>query len=602
MKKRIFLGLAPLFVLLVAMGAYAVSLFAKLGNSVDVILRENFRSVIAGQQMKETAERMDSALFFSLVGEEERARKMYEQNLPGFRENLNVEQHNITLPGEQELADKVQKLHDRYTKRVDVFWQTPAVEARRKMYFDEMLPTFTEVKDTAQEIIRINQNNMVEADREARALSAKSTRYMIFAILGGVAVAIYFAARLQRSILEPIQALTTVSKELGEGKLDQVVPVMSQDELGLLADAFNKMATKLRAYRQVMGDQILQARQMTEITFSAFPDPIIVLAADGRISFTNPAANTFLFKLGLKDGLPPSVQEEVDGVFKGAPDYLPTSFDRVIVFRVDEQEVFVLPRVIGMRDEAGTIFGAAVVLQDVTRLRLLDEVKTNLVSTVSHELKTPLTSVRMGLHLLLEERIGSLNSKQTELLLAAREDSERLLRMINDLLDLAKLESGRTALPGRAMEPQGLVTAAQEDLRALVESRGSRLVTKIAPGLPKVSVDPRQIAHVFSNFVSNAVKHTKPGEEIVLRARRQDGQVRFSVIDQGPGIPTQFQAKIFDRFFRVPGSENTGAGLGLAIAKEIVFAQGGTIGVDSTPGHGSEFYFDLPAISEGGPP
>ncbi len=137
------------------------------------------------------------------------------------------------------------------------------------------------------------------------------------------------------------------------------------------------------------------------------------------------------------------MQAEVDRVFKGAPDYLPTSFERVIVFRVEDHEVFMLPRVIGMRDEAGQIFGAAVVLQDVTRLRLLDEVKTNLVSTVSHELKTPLTSVRMGLHLLLEERIGALNDKQTELLLAAREDSERLLRMINDLLDLAKLESGK---------------------------------------------------------------------------------------------------------------------------------------------------------------
>src|SRR5471030_2244386 len=110
MKQRIFLGLAPLFILLVAMGAYAVSLFAKLGNSVDVILRENFRSVLAGQQMKETAERMDSALFFSLVGEEERAAKMYAQNLPAFRENLSVELHNITLPGEQELADKVRKM------------------------------------------------------------------------------------------------------------------------------------------------------------------------------------------------------------------------------------------------------------------------------------------------------------------------------------------------------------------------------------------------------------------------------------------------------------------------------------------------------------
>jgi signal transduction histidine kinase len=360
------------------------------------------------------------------------------------------------------------------------------------------------------------------------------------------------------------------------------------------------MSTKLRAYRQVMGDQILQARQMTEITFSAFPDPIVVLAADGRVSFTNPAANTFLFKLGLKDGLPTGVQEEVNRVIKGAPDYLPTSFDRVIVFRVDEQELFVLPRVIGMRDETGGIFGAAVVLQDVTRLRLLDEVKTNLVSTVSHELKTPLTSVRMGLHLLLEERIGSLNSKQTELLLAAREDSERLLRMINDLLDLATLESGRTALPGRVTEPQELINAAREDLLTLVESRGSKLVTEVTPGLPQVSVDARQIAHVFSNFVSNAVKHARPGEEIVLRAKNQDGQVRFSVVDHGPGIPPQFQAQIFDRFFRVPGSESTGAGLGLAIAKEIVLAQGGSIGVQSTPGQGSEFYFDLPAIPTGG--
>lgn len=599
MKQRIFLGLAPLFLLLIAMGAYAVSLFTKLGNSVDVILRENFRSVIAGQQMKETAERMDSALFFSLVGEEERARKMYDQNLPEFRESLNVEMHNITLPGEGDLAEKVQTLHERYTKRAEAFWNTSDVATRRKMYFDEMLPAFTEVKDTAQEIIRINQDNMVEADRRARALSEKSTRYMIFAILAGIAGSVYFAARLQRSILEPIHALTTVSKELGEGKLDQVVPVMSHDELGQLADAFNKMATKLRAYRQVMGDQILQARQMTEITFSAFPDPIIVVGSDGCVSFANPAANTFLFKLGLKDGLPAGVQEEVDRVVKGAPDYLPTSFDRVIVFRIDEQEVFVLPRVIGMRDETGSIFGAAVVLQDVTRLRLLDEVKTNLVSTVSHELKTPLTSVRMGLHLLLEERIGSLNPKQTELLLAAREDSERLLRMINDLLDLAKLESGRTALPSRPMEPRELIDSAQNDLRALVESRGSKLVTKVDPGLPKVSVDARQIAHVFSNFISNAIKHTKPGEEIMLRAKNQDGRVRFSVVDHGPGIPSQFQMQIFDRFFRLPGSENTGAGLGLAIAKEIVLAQGGVIGVHSEPREGSEFYFDLPPTPNG---
>ncbi len=599
MKQRIFLGLAPLFILFVAIGLYAVTLFSKLGNRVDVVLRENFRSVLAGQQMKEAAERMDSALFFSLAEEEARGRQLYAQSLPIFVEALRTELSNITLPGEAELAQKVKRLHENYVARSEVFWNTPDVVARRAIYFAEMLPAFTEIKETAQEIVGINQDNMLEADREARELAAQSTRYMIFAIVAGIGGSIFFAIRLQRSILRPIRRLTTVSKELGEGNLDQVVPVETNDELGQLADTFNKMATRLRAYRQAMGDQILQARQMTEITFSAFPDPIIALNPEGQINFSNPAATKFLYHCGEQDCLPQSVQAEVDRIFKGAPDFLPTSFERVIVFRVGDSEVFMLPRVIGMRDETGKIFGAAVILQDVTRLRLLDEVKTNLVSTVSHELKTPLTSVRMGLHLLLEERIGTLNNKQTELLLAAREDSERLLRMINDLLDLAKLESGKTVMPSELIAPRELVEGAAEDLRALVESRGSRVVTKIQPELPNVFVDEQQIAHVFSNFVANAVKHTKAGEEIVLSAKEQDGKIRFSVIDRGVGIAPQHRAQIFDRFFRVPGSEVTGAGLGLAIAKEIVLAQGGTIGLHSTLGEGSEFYFDLPPAPEG---
>jgi signal transduction histidine kinase len=251
-----------------------------------------------------------------------------------------------------------------------------------------------------------------------------------------------------------------------------------------------------------------------------------------------------------------------------------------------------------MRDESGHLFGAAVILQDVTRFRLLDEVKTKLVSTVSHELKTPLTSVRMGLHLLLEERIGSLNPKQTELLLAAREDSERLLRMINDLLDLTKLESGETGLPPTVMSPHALVDSSAKDLRDFVEARGSRLVVTIAPELSNVAADAHQIDHVFTNFVSNAIRYTKPGEEILLQVKQHNGSVRFSVIDQGPGIAPEHQARIFDRFFRIPGSDSSGAGLGLAIAKEIVASHGGSVGVNSTPGTGSEFYFDLPVATK----
>jgi two-component system, NtrC family, sensor histidine kinase KinB len=599
MKKRIILWLCPILFLFLGVGLYAVWLFNQLGGSIEVILRENYQSVLAGQQMKESSERMDSGLSFALAGEEQRGRELFDANVPTFQRSLSKELNNITLPGEQELADKIKLSEERYQVLAKTFWDTSDSGARRKMYFSELLPLFTQIKNDAQEVIRINQENMVQADHSARSLSADSIRNMALLLVFGVALAIWLAFELQRAILKPIQTLRTVSKELGEGNLDQVVPVQSRDELGQLADAFNKLAAKLRAYRQITTDQILQARQMTEITFSAFPDSILALSLDGKINFANPAAGNVLQRLNGEYGLPLAIQEEVGNVLKGAPDYLPTSFEKAVPVRLDDHEAFLLPRVLGMRDESGNLFGAAVVLQDVTRFRLMDEVKTNLVSTVSHELKTPLTSIRMGLHLLLEEKIGSLNAKQLELLLAAREDSERLLRMINDLLDLARLESGQTRPRIEVVSPRTVIDEALPNLRPLVEVRDSHLLADIAPDLPEVMVDPRQISHVFSNFVSNAARFSKPGDDIVLSAKTIGKNVRFSVLDHGPGIAKEYQARVFERFFRIPGSEESkGVGLGLAIAKEIIVSHGGNVGLRSTPGEGSEFYFDLPAAGK----
>jgi signal transduction histidine kinase len=598
MRKRILIGLLPLLILLLVIGVYAVSLFTKLGGAVDVILRENYTSIVAAQNMKESAERMDSALFFTLAGENDRAKKMYTENLPEFEKNLAVENGNITLPGESELADKLTKLHAHYTVRAGEYFEMQDMEARRKMYFGEMLPTFTEVKDTADKILKLNQDNMVKADADARAQSAQSTRYMILAILCGGAVAVFFALRLQRSILRPITALTSSAKELGEGNLDQVVAVESQDELGQLADTFNKMATKLRAYRQVTSDEILQARQMTEITFSAFPDPIIALDANGAINFKNPAAEKLLLQLHLDDHLPEQIDEQLRVVLQGGEDYVPTNFASAICVRPVDKELFFLPRVIGIRGDKGTVFGAAVILQNVTRLRLLDEVKSNLVATVSHELKTPLTSVRMALHLLLEEMIGGLNPKQTELLVAARDDSERLLTMINDLLDLARLESGESKMLLESKSPRELVKDAVSDSKDFAETLGVKLATDFDESLPSVGVEERQIAHVFSNLITNAAKHSPRGEQIVVQARKHDGGVRFAVIDKGHGIPPQFQPRVFDKFFRVPGEDRNGAGLGLSIAREIVHAHHGSVGVKSTPGEGSEFFFILPEFQK----
>jgi signal transduction histidine kinase len=200
----------------------------------------------------------------------------------------------------------------------------------------------------------------------------------------------------------------------------------------------------------------------------------------------------------------------------------------------------------------------------------------------------------MALHLLLEKRIGPLTSRQNELLETARDDSERLLRILNDLLDLTRLEEGNTDLYKEMTPPADMVQGAADIMRESVANRQFRLVCRIEPDLPPVLVDRQRINHVFTNFIENAAKYSPPGGEIVIAARRtEEREVQFSVADQGPGVPEDQQDRIFDRFYRVPGQPKKGAGLGLSIAREIVLTHGGRIGVRNGPNGGSEFYFVL---------
>lgn len=244
-----------------------------------------------------------------------------------------------------------------------------------------------------------------------------------------------------------------------------------------------------------------------------------------------------------------------------------------------------------MRDMENAVTGVAVVLYDVTRFRLMDAAKTNLVATVSHELKTPLTSVRMALYMLLEQNFGPLTPKQDQLLQTARNDAERLLRILNDLLDLARLEQGNADLRKEKITPVELLQIVNEEMAEQIAAKGLMLHCKSEPDLPSIWVDPQRIKYVFANLIINAAKYSPANGKITLRAApAEDGNVEFTVTDQGPGIREEHHVRIFDRFFRVPDAAKPGAGLGLSIAKEITVAHGGRIGVRNAPEGGSTFF------------
>ena len=308
---------------------------------------------------------------------------------------------------------------------------------------------------------------------------------------------------------------------MAKGDYDQVVPATTRDELGELALAFNTMARKIREFQQAGTAKLVRAQQTAQATIDSFPDPVVVVDLDGAVERANPAARRILGVTQTNGAIPwtaPALLRPALGeVLGGRPDHLPTGLDHTLCLRDEGQERYFLPRVLAIRGEDG-LLGAAVVLQDVTKFRLVDQLKSDMVSTVSHELKTPLTSVQMAIHLLLEEAVGPLTAKQVELLLAARQDSERLLAMVNNLLDLTRIEQGQVRLELVEVASADLVSEALHRFETGARAAGIELKADVAFGLPPVRVDRERIGHVFDNLISNALAHTDRGGAIQLSA------------------------------------------------------------------------------------
>jgi signal transduction histidine kinase len=604
LRRRIILTLLPLLVLLAVLGTAGVLLLYRLGGSIDAILRENYDSISAMENLKEALERIDSSFQFSLAGQDVQARKQYAKNWTAFLDALHFEQNNITVPGEGELVQRLTSLTDRYRRQGDDFYKR---RGTKQDYFGSngLLETFGQIKDTANDILRLNRANMETTNKEAQRTASDSLVWFGVALAGAVAIAGFSAWRTIRTILQPIQAVTQAALGISAGNLDQLVPYLSSDELGQLAEAFNSMARHMRAFRLSHSAQLLRAQRTSQATIDSFPDPVMVLDSEGGVEMANPAARRLLGVVprSMGDGkaaatswLPPApLRQPVGDALHGQRDYLPEGFDRAVLLGASGQERAFLPRIMTIRDPYGNLLGAAVLLQDVTRLRLLDQVKSNLVATASHELKTPLTSVRLALHLLLEEAVGPLTAKQTELLLDARDNSERLLAMVNNLLNLARLEQGWRQLEVCPEAPADLLEAAAEAIRPRASDKGVEVTVLVPPELPMVSVDAARLGNALGNLLDNALTYTERGGRLTLSAAPGPEAVTLAVADTGIGIPPEHLPHVFEKFFRVPGqSRGSGTGLGLAIVNEIVTAHGGTVTCESHPGEGTTFRLTVP--------
>ncbi|MEN6332158.1 MAG: ATP-binding protein [Smithella sp.] len=598
LRQKLSLGFGGLLLIIIIIGVYSVREIAELGAAIDVILRDNYKSVIACEEMKKASERINSGVEFILLGYADRGGKQITENEIAFEKALNIELNNITIPGEGEKAAGLQKLFNDYRTVIKgIRNPNVATEARKKIYLQQLLPLFRQIRNTADEILKMNQQSMLDANERARKKAKDSSRGMYIFLILGIMTAGGFIFFIGRWILQPITRLTLSVEQIKEGNLDLVVKIESQDEMGRLSEAFNEMASNLREFRRSDKRNLIRTLHAAQQTFNSLPDAVAVLNLQGVVDLSTESAGKIF---GLKRGVQikhlsfPWMAGLWNEVIQSGRIAEPEGADAVIQHFVRGEERFFQPKAIPIVDHGRQLTGIILYMMDVTARRQQDDLKRGVISTVSHQLKTPLTSVRMAVHLLLEEKVGPLTEKQVELLLAARDDSERLYKILIDLLDISRIESGRIKMECRAIEPHMLIRDVCESFQKEAIERSINLNCDLPEDLPQVWVDTSRIRHVCGNLLSNAIRYTPACGKITITAAADNSMVHFRISDTGRGIPAEYLPRIFEQFFRGPEQNaETGAGLGLAIVKEIVEAHGGSVAVESVVGRGTTFSFML---------
>jgi len=609
LRKKIFIGYGIALALMIVVFVWALIHLLDLGEASDAILRENYKSILAAENMVYAIERQDSATLLLFLGYEEQGWRQFRENESLFFQWLARAKDNITVEGEERIVSTIEKEYSAYLHHI--FGLPPVSKSNLQksaaFYHETILPSFISVRDACIRLREINQETMFKASERARHVAKRAIWSMVIIGSAAVGIGLGFSLLLSNLLVKPVRRMMEATQKISEGNYDVEISIQSSDELGDLTNDFNKMAKKLKAYHDLNIDQIVAEKRKSDAIIRSIDDGIVIVDKELKVTGINPTAakalhiehdqiqnkhflevvkNEMLFnyvKQSVETGQSPSVEE------------------RKTIFTIEEGEKqrhyqFSITPVHG---KPGSLLGVVLLLRDVTRLTELDRMKSEFVMIASHELRTPLTSIGMSIKLLLEKTMEKLDGKEQQLLLAAHEDLQRLKNLVNNLLDLSKIEAGKMAMEFENISVYSLCQNAMGVLKNQIDAKGVNVTLDLLPHLPNVKADANKIIWVLTNLISNALRYTDNGGQIRLSAERIDPYVHVSVVDNGPGIPFEVQSKIFDKFVQIKSDKALGgSGLGLTICKEIIRAHAGTIWVDSTPGEGSTFTFTLPIVEK----
>ncbi|MBL9214905.1 MAG: HAMP domain-containing protein, partial [Opitutaceae bacterium] len=499
-------GLTVTLLLLLILSGFCVWATRGLTDEMSSLIDENYDSIRAVRELRSALTRINAqCLAVKDVSGLPATQEVFRQERDVAEVRLDIVIRSTQAAQGRELVARLTALCQTFFAAYDeLFALRPPRGNERLITLSQAITGVSgDISNVADQLVDLNENAiMARRDRAVLKGQRVTVIAMGFAIFS-LGIYILTSMRLTRGVFDPLRRLRDSIQLVSARRFETVVPIESGGELGQIATSFNEMARELQRYIGETDERAVAANRVCRAILEALPYPVYIVDRDFQVRQTNPRAEQLSRSLGIPGVLPGEVRRQIDAAAAEARDLVGDDIRRAVHLPVPGAVAgdAYLPQIFRMAGAFGADDGWAVLLVDVTRLRRNDEAKTKALATLGHEVKTPVAGIRMSLHLLLEEKLGRLNPDQRELLEVGRNDCERLLAVLQALLELARLETGRTPLRLDPQAPADLVAEAVSAHGDRVRRAGGELATEVPEAAPAVLADPAHAGRVLGNFL-----------------------------------------------------------------------------------------------------
>lgn len=604
LRKKITLIYIGLVIIIAMVGLISAFNVYNLGKSIDGLITDNYKSIDACKNMINCLESENRAIFKYIQGEKEHGLELFYKSNDEFYQWFHIEKNNITEDGER---DGVDKINEEYVDFIKLFSQLQEYTSNhtedevKSFYEDVISDSIENIKSNLNNASKLNEKAMFDKKISTKLNAENSTKLICTISLIASLLGLIIAIICTNKYLGPIHLLTNTIKSVKEGEINKQAPIIYNDEIGIVAKEFNNMTNRLYEFEKSSKGSLLAEKNKFMTIVKSISDPLMVLDGSFKIKFVNNSCETFLglneeniinkhFLQAINNG------ELYDHAFKIINRDLIDNGKFIEVVIGDKTYFFnVIVTSIKDKDQKGN--GVIMLFRNVTELKQVEKIKTEFIGTISHELKTPLTSVMMGVGLMLDENLGPLNEKQNGVISTIKEDVQRLSELVSNLLKISKIQSDKAVFNRRKCNLNSLIEECIENNINVARNKNIILELNLN-NIPRAIIDKEKMLWVLNNLLSNAIRYTDENGRIIIGSGIEKNNIKIYVEDTGRGIPENCLDRVFEKFFRVEEFDilPESTGLGLSIAKEIVEAHDGQIWCESILDKGSKFTFTIPLV------